>query len=102
MLIMVVTVLVSPYAWTTDEIVLLPSVLFALSCPEKPKFALPALLVLNGVELLMIAAQVQFTSGAYIWTTAAWLGWYLYSTHGRRKRLEAPPPQAQSWDLRRT
>jgi hypothetical protein len=81
--LMFVTVLVSPYAWTTDEIVLLPAMMAALANPAKPKHSVTVFVLVNGFVIIMLAAQVQLTSGAYAWTSSAWLGWYLYSHRGK-------------------
>lgn len=80
MLVMLVAVLVSPYAWMTDEIVLLPPTIAAISSPTRPKRTLAVYALLSGTALMMLIAQVPMTSGAYAWTTIAWLGVYLYAT----------------------
>jgi hypothetical protein len=88
MLLMLITVLASPYSWFTDEAVLLPCILYALTLPEKRSHSAWMLLALNTVALyLVLVHQAALTSRAYIWTSATWLLWFLYSTHGSRNQL---------------
>lgn len=83
MLLMLVTVLVSPYGWFSDEIVLLPSLMFALSVRRKGRFSGGILFAMNSVALLLlIAAHATFNSGAYLWTPAGWLAWFLFTRNG--------------------
>jgi hypothetical protein len=87
--LMLVTILVSPYAWMTDELVLLPSIMFALAKPTRAKYSTAIFIAISGTAVMMTIAQVQLPSGAYIWTSAAWCGWYLYSMHSKSRR-ESP------------
>lgn len=92
MLLMLVTVMVSPYGWFTDEIVLLPSLAFALTFPEKRKHSTAILVALNLIAtLLLLAAHPALTSGAYLWTPLAWLAWFLYAIQG----LDHPMKKSQ-------
>jgi hypothetical protein len=79
MIVMLATLLVSPYGWMTDEIVLLPAIMLALSNPEKPRYSMALFALFSGAAMALSAAGVQLSSGAFLWTTPAWLGWYLYS-----------------------
>jgi hypothetical protein len=85
--LMLITVFTSPYAWLTDEIVLLPTIVFALSNPHRPRQSENVYILLNVFAMALIVAQVQLSSGAYLWTTAAWVGWYLYSRHPSGNQL---------------
>jgi hypothetical protein len=81
MLLILVTILVSPYGFFTDEIVLLPSVVFALSFPRRRRNSVWILLLINGAALVIIfATQSSLASSAFLWTPLAWLGWFLYAT----------------------
>lgn len=97
MLIMLVSILTAPYAWLPDEIVLLPCVLFALSLPGKKKYSIPSLVAVNCVIIVMLLfLQIPLTSGAFIWTPAFWLAWFLYATSRSRSRkppLRTPGPE---------
>jgi hypothetical protein len=74
MLIMLVTVMTSPYGWVADQVVLLPVVTSALMSPHR-KFSTEILFVLNFTALLAISVH----SRASIWMPVAWFLWYLYA-----------------------
>jgi hypothetical protein len=87
MLLMLVTILASPYGFFSDEIVLLPSIVFALTFPATRKYSGEILLVINSIALIIVlAAHAALSSHAYLWTPLAWLVWFLYATHRARRR----------------
>jgi hypothetical protein len=87
MLLMLVTVLVSPYGFFSDEVVLLPSIAFALSLPQKRKYSEWILLSINTIALLIVLVKhAALSSHAYIWTPITWLAWFLYATAGTKHR----------------
>lgn len=92
LLLLVVSIWVAPYSTFLDELVLLPAVVAAIfftSRDGKPKKAtLPIFLGLNGIAFALLFAQVPVMSGAYVWSTTAWLGWYLYATHERSQEVQ--------------
>jgi hypothetical protein len=75
-LVLTVSVLVAPYAWMTDEAVLLPVVFAAIYRSDR---ALKAFVIVNGIALAELLFKVGMPSGWYCWTPAAWLALYLYS-----------------------
>jgi hypothetical protein len=86
LLLMFVTVLVSPYGWFSDEIVLLPSLAFAFTFPQRRKYSTEILVAINGVCLLiLLIAHPPLTSNVYLWTPMAWLAWFLYATKDMAK-----------------
>lgn len=86
MLLLLVTVMVSPYGFFTDEVVLLPAIIFALNLPEKRKYSGWILLAINAIAaILFMVLGASLTSPAYLWTPLAWLGWFLYATDGVRR-----------------
>jgi hypothetical protein len=81
MLLLLVALFTSPYSWFPDEIVLLPAVAFALHSSGRRKHSTEILMALNCIALfLLMVLRVPLTSAAYIWTPAAWLGWFVYAT----------------------
>lgn len=81
MLLMLVTVLASPYGWFTDEIVLLPCLIFALNLPQSRSYAGWALLVVNTAAVIVFTAfGASLESPFLLWTPTAWLVWFLYAT----------------------
>jgi hypothetical protein len=79
MLVLLVSALCTPYAWLTDEAVLLPAVLAgAYRAPTSGRSLWP-IACLGTVALLEVIAIGRMTSPFYLWTVPAWLGWYLYA-----------------------
>jgi len=87
--VIVISVLTTPYGWLTDEVVLLPAILFAAMCifGGKQKLSITTRLalaifgLLNWLMLLLVASQIPLQSGIYFWSGALWLAWYLYGRH---------------------
>jgi hypothetical protein len=78
-LLMLVSVLASPYGWLTDEIVLLPALLFAAENPKKRKYAVPVFLALNLIADVLLFRGHPLSSGVYLWTSTAWFLWFVWS-----------------------
>lgn len=93
MLLMLVTILVSPYGFFTDQIVLLPSIAFALLMPERRKYSIPILIAINAAAiLLLMRPHASLVSPALVWTPLAWFAWFLYNPrHGKRQIHESLP-----------
>jgi hypothetical protein len=81
-IVLLVSVLVSPYAWLPDEIVLLPVVfqaagwLFGGRISRKVTVSVSALIALNVLLVVMAVVQVPLPSGAYVWSGLVWVAWY--------------------------
>lgn len=80
MLVLLVSVLCAPYAWFTDEAVLLTAILFAVYRAIEAHRSLIPIAAFTAIALIELYANVRITAWYYIWTTPAWLGWYLYTT----------------------
>ena len=94
LLLLLVSAVCTPYAWFTDESVLLPAVLSGLFRAKESRRSLLPLVLIAGVALFEVIQEVQITSPYYLWTTPAWLAWYLYAT--RRTVSPAKPAQAST------
>jgi len=89
--LMVVSILTTPYGWLTDEVVLLPAMLFAAMCifggvgklRVTTRMALAVFGLMNWLMLLLIASHIPLQTGIYFWSSLLWFGWYLY---GRRRQ----------------
>ena len=98
---MVVSILTTPYGWLTDEVVLLPAMLFAAMCILRSKQKLPVttrlVLVffafLNWMMLLLVASQIPLQSGIYFWSSLLWCAWYFYGRHRSSAGCKAQPAQ---------
>jgi hypothetical protein len=89
MLLMLVTILASPYGFFTDEVVLLPSIAYALYFPERRRHSAWILLAINALALyFVLVTGSQLSSRAYLWTPLAWLAWFLYATRSPSQSID--------------
>jgi hypothetical protein len=85
--LLVVSVVTAPYAWMTDEAILLPAVLQGVlwTCGAKDKLRLKSQLIilvfacLDTLLLLLLRAKIPFATGIYFWSSLVWVSWYWYS-----------------------
>jgi hypothetical protein len=90
MLLMIVAIVASPYGFFSDEIVLLPSISFALAQPEKRRYAGWILLAINSAAMgIALFKHADLSSRGYIWTPLAWLAWFLYATYRSGHRSQS-------------
>ncbi len=89
-LLLLVSVLVAPYAWFTDESILLPAILAGLYTASNAGRSLLPFGCIAGVALIEVLAGVNFPSGFYIWTAPAWLAWYLYTVRAASSNVATP------------
>lgn len=73
LVVLLVSVLVSPYAWFTDEAVLLPAILFTLYRNSNAGRSLLPYACIAGVALIEVLAGVGINTPYYLWTAPAWL-----------------------------
>jgi len=84
--VMVVSILTTPYGWLTDEVVLMPAMVFAavaiLGGQKKirvtTRIALGIFAVLNWILLMLLALHLPLQLGIYFWSSLLWFAWYLY------------------------
>ncbi len=65
---------------------MLPAILAAAYCCGESDRSLLVFGILDAAALMLVFAVVPVQSGAYIWTTTAWLGWYLFATKTIREQ----------------
>jgi len=80
LLVLLVSAMCTPFGWFTDESMLLPAVLAGLYRAADSRRSVVPLALIAGIALVEIFASVRLTSSYYLWTTPAWLVWYLYAT----------------------
>jgi Glycosyltransferase family 87 len=86
LIVLLISVLCAPYAWLSDESVLLPAILTAVfRASERGRSVIP-IAVVAGVALAELYAVGRMASHIYLWTTPAWLACYLYATWGESKK----------------
>jgi hypothetical protein len=99
--VMVVSILATPYGWLTDEVVLLPAILFAAMCifGEKKKIPVATKIVLgifgflNWMMLMLVAAKIPLQTGIYFWSSLLWCAWYFYGRHRLSASHKGQPTQ---------
>ena len=87
LLVLLVARLCAPYAWFSDEAIILPAVMIALLHARKRHGVLWLSAAIAAVELAQVFKRMDMKNYAYAWTAPAWLAWYLYAT---RDSVAAP------------
>jgi hypothetical protein len=88
-LLLIVSVLCSPYALLPDEALLLPAVLAAVYTAENASRSLIPFGIAAGLALLEVLTNISMTTFYYLWTVPAWLAWFLYATRDARTEIPA-------------
>lgn len=77
--LLVLSVLVAPYSWLADEIIVMPALLQAVFGCVVGNRSFMGFVFLNGVALAaMLFFAVPEHSGFYFWTPVAWAAWYAW------------------------
>lgn len=79
MVTLLVSCLCAPYGFFFDESVLLPAVLAGMLRARRSGRSLWPLWIVGAAALIECFYSVRVTSLFYLWTTPAWLLWYLYA-----------------------
>jgi glycosyl transferase family 87 len=94
--VLVVCLLTTPYAWMTDEVVLLPAILQAVLWLQREKLKIYSQLVvlcfvlLNFLLLLILQAKVPPSTGIYFWSSLVWFAGYWYALRFSSSPQPAP------------
>jgi hypothetical protein len=88
MLVLLVSALCTPYAWFSDEAMLLPAVLAGVYRAEDSGRSLLPIGLIAGVALIEVCVVGKMASAIYLWTVPAWLAWYLYATWSKGNQAE--------------
>jgi DNA-binding transcriptional regulator/RsmH inhibitor MraZ len=91
---MLVAAVCTPYGFFFDEVVLFPAVLAALYRAEESGRSLLPFALIAGAALCELLMGLGMTTPYYLWTTPAWLAWYLYATRSPRGTAEEAPSAA--------
>lgn len=76
--LLLVCILTCPYVWMTDEVILLPALMLALVWVDSRKHAGAVLVLLSLMPFAMLMMKISLPTGAYAWTSTAWLAWYVW------------------------
>jgi Glycosyltransferase family 87 len=79
-LLLLVSLLVAPYAWFFDEIIVLPAILHGMYTSAHRQRAVITFLAISCVALIEMLAGAPLYSREYMWTSTAWLCWYVLET----------------------
>jgi hypothetical protein len=81
--LMLVSILVSPYGWLTDQTLVIPALLVGIYRATSREQLGVLALASAAIEIAQLASKGMH-SAFYLWTTPFWLGWYLYVTFKAR------------------
>jgi hypothetical protein len=87
-ILLLVSVMLAPYAWFADQAVLLAAILIGLYRTSNPRGSLLFFGCLAGVCIAEMLAGIAPRSWFYVWTTPAWLLWYV--SLRRKHPIEIP------------
>jgi hypothetical protein len=85
LIVLLVAAMCAPYGFLTDECMLLPAVLAGVYTAVERKRSLVPIAFFAGVALIELQAGVEMKTPYFLWTTPAWLTWYLYATRSSAK-----------------
>lgn len=88
MLIFLVSALCTPYAWFTDEAMLLPAILAGVYAAVDARRSLAPIVFFAVVALIEVCSLGHIASTNYLWTVPAWFGWYVYATWPRAEEFQ--------------
>lgn len=97
--LLVVSVLTTPYAWITDEVVLLPAILQGVLWLQRgrlrvgSKLAIGLFVCLDLLLLLIIKVQVPPATGIFFWSSLVWFGWFWFAHSFKDGRPERKATQ---------
>ena len=91
--LIVTSVLTTPYAWLTDEVVVLPAILQATvwiylgrkNLKVTSRIVVFIFALLNLLLLLILRSKQPFSTGIYFWSSIVWFSFYFF---GRGKQPE--------------
>lgn len=79
-LLMLVSVLVAPYTWFMDQVILIPALLHAAYFTRARSVVAALALASAIIEIAIFRGVPLLHSAFYLWTAPAWLAWYLCAT----------------------
>jgi hypothetical protein len=93
-LLLLVSVAVAPYAWLTDQAIVLPALLLAAYRSRNRSYLLLFALLNAVIEGGILFRVSELHSYFYLWTGPAWLAWYLFANRQPQPRNVYEPPPA--------
>jgi uncharacterized membrane protein (UPF0127 family) len=84
--LMLVSVVVAPYAWITDQAILIPALLHGVYLTRSRSLVAVLALASAVIEIGIFRGVQEFDSAFYIWTAPGWLVWYLFAVRAKSAR----------------
>jgi len=84
LLVIALSVVVAPYSWFSDEILMFPAILCGIYRLADSDRSIAGFGVLNCTALALVLFNVPLFTGAYMWTSLAWLGWAVFAMQSTR------------------
>ena len=97
-LLLIISVLVAPYAWFTDQVILIPALLHAVYLTRSRGVIAILAMASVVVEIVVFRGVPLIHSAIHIWTVPAWLACYLYAvrtTAAQPSKAYDPPLLAE-------
>jgi hypothetical protein len=85
-LLMLVSVLVAPYAWLMDQAILIPALLHAAYLTRSRSLIAILALASAVIDIGALRGMALLHSAFYLWTAPAWLAWYLYAVRATARQ----------------
>ena len=79
-LLMLVSILVAPYTWFMDQVILIPALLHAAYVTRSRSLVAILALASAVIEVEILRGVPLLHSALYLWTAPAWLVWYICAT----------------------
>jgi hypothetical protein len=76
-LLMLVSVLVPPYTWFMDQVIVIPALLHAAYFTRSRSLLAVLALASAVIEIAYLRGASLLHSSFYVWTSPAWIAWYL-------------------------
>jgi hypothetical protein len=91
--LMLVSVLVAPYTWFTDQAILMPALLHAVYLTRSRSLVAFLALASAVIEIAIFCSLPPLHSTFYLWTAPAWFAWYLCTTRSSDETKGNDPPE---------
>jgi Glycosyltransferase family 87 len=88
LILLAIAVITAPHSWLDDEVLMIPAVMAGLSLCRVSYRALLPMVALNSIVLVMLHGNISFYSWNYLWTSVAWLLWFLDARWLARTQLQ--------------
>jgi hypothetical protein len=100
--LMLVSILVAPYTWFMDQVILIPALLHAAYVTRSRSLVAILALASAVIEVEILRGVPLLHSALYLWTAPVWLAWYICATQRRDTRHVCEVPLLADREAMRT